>query len=113
MEKLMEKLFAKNIDTKSDFAGDGVTRKVLSYTGELMICEVRFKKGAVVAAHAHKNVQSTYVAEGKVSFTLKDKTQILEKGDTVISCANIPHSVEALEDSVCIDVFSPMREDFI
>ena len=37
------------------------------------------KKGAVVAAHAHKNVQSTYVAEGKVSFTLKDKTQILEK----------------------------------
>ena len=44
MEKLMEKLFAKNIDTKSDFAGDGVTRKVLSYTGELMICEVRFKK---------------------------------------------------------------------
>ena len=36
----MEKLFAKNIDTKPDFAGEGVTRKVLSYTGELMICEV-------------------------------------------------------------------------
>lgn len=109
----MEKLFAKNIDTKPDFAGEGVTRKVLSYTGELMICEVHLKKGAVVASHAHKNVQSTYVAEGKISFTLKDKTQILEKGDTVISCANIPHGVEALEDSVCIDVFLPMREDFI
>ena len=44
----MEKLFAKNIDTQSDFAGEGVTRKVLSYTGELMICEVMFKKGAVI-----------------------------------------------------------------
>ena len=109
----MEKFFAKNIDTKPDFAGEGVTRKVLSYTGELMISEVHLKKGAVVASHAHKNVQSTYVVEGKISFTLKDKTQILEKGDTVISCANIPHGVEALEDSVCIDVFSPMREDFI
>lgn len=109
----MEKIFVKNCNVSGDIAGDGVLRKVLSYADDLMLCEVTLEKGAAIPSHAHKNIQVTYVVSGSISFTLKNECRVLSKGDTVLSPGNTPHSVEALEDSVCVDVFSPMRNDFI
>lgn len=109
----MEKIFGKNSETKIDVPMEGFARKVLAYNDEMMIVEVKLDKGTVLAAHSHVHTQCTYVVNGKLEFTLEDKVYILESGDSVVSPSNAVHKVVALEETLVIDAFNPMREDFI
>ena len=91
----------------------GVTRRVMSYRGEMMMVEVVFENGAVGAMHAHPHVQASYVAEGSVDVTIDGVKQTLAKGSSFIVAPNLVHGVVALEPSRLIDVFTPMRETFV
>ncbi len=70
-------------------------------------------KGALVPLHNHVNEQITTVLEGKLLFLLGGQPQTLDAGESLVIPPNVPHSVEALEDSVALDVFAPLREDWI
>ena len=94
-------------------AGPGITRKVLSYSEQMMICQIRLEKGAVLPAHAHPHEQSTTVISGKLSYTVGEETKEVTNGDSVWLAPNMPHGVAALEDTLAIDVFVPLREDFL
>jgi quercetin dioxygenase-like cupin family protein len=91
----------------------GVTRKILAWDKELMMCEIQFEKGAKGSLHAHPHRQITYVAGGSLLFTLNGETRRVFKGDSILIQPNLTHGVEALEDATLIDVFSPCREDFL
>ena len=106
-------MFRKNNEVEAVEVAPGAVRRILSYNEDLMICEFHLTKGAVVAAHAHPHVQATYVASGKISYTKGEETQELNAGDTALAAGGVVHAVVALEDSVVIDAFTPMREDFI
>ena len=106
-------MFVKNSDIALTNLGGGVSRKILSYNKELMSVEVRFEKGAVGAMHTHPHVQISYVLEGKFEATIGDETKIISKGDTYITEPDVPHGVVCLEAGALLDIFTPMREDFI
>lgn len=106
-------MFTYNQDQKIAQCEPGVTRKVLSYTEELMMCEITFEKGAQGNFHAHPHLQITYIAEGSFSFTIGEETKIVHKGDSVYMPANVTHGVTALEAGILVDVFSPKRDEFI
>lgn len=94
--------------------GGGVTRKVVTYSKNMMLCRLTFKKGAVGALHKHPHEQIGYVVSG--SFEVEEKgvgKKIVKAGDTYQIPSNVEHGVVALEDSVLLDIFTPMREDFI
>lgn len=92
----------------------GLNRKIVNYCDNLMVCEVHFEKEGVLAAmHSHPHEQCTYVVSGKLKATINDETHILEKGDSMLMAPNEPHELCALEESVVIDTFTPMREDFL
>ncbi len=91
----------------------GVTRKVLAWDRDLMMCEIRFEKGAKGGLHTHPHRQITYVSRGSLLFTLDGETRRVSQGDSILIRPNILHGVEALEDAALIDVFSPCREDFL
>jgi quercetin dioxygenase-like cupin family protein len=93
--------------------GGGVSRKVLSYTPEIMMVEVRFDKGGVGAVHTHPHVQSTYVKSGSFRFTIDGEDAIVSEGDTIAFPSNIPHGTVCLEPGILVDVFTPMRADFV
>ncbi len=93
--------------------GPGASRKVLTYSPNLMVCQVSLAKGAVVPEHRHRHEQSTYVVSGRCVASTPDKSWELGPGDNVIFPWDVPHKVEALEDSVVLDIFSPMRQDFV
>lgn len=95
------------------FGGEGVTRRVLAYTDGLMCVENTFEKGAVGFLHSHPHTQITYVAEGVFSFTIGDETKIVRKGDTMLKEHGIIHGCTCLEAGVLLDIFTPMREDFV
>ncbi len=94
-------------------AEPGVKRRILTYNDELMLVEVRFEKGAVGAPHKHPHVQASYVAEGSFDVTISGVTERLTKGQSFIAPSNEIHGVVALEDSVLLDSFAPMRAEFL
>lgn len=106
-------MFVYNKDCKITHCEPGVTRKVMAYSEELMMCEISFEKGARGNVHAHEHLQITYIAEGKFEFTIDGQTQIVSQGDSVYMPSNAVHGVLCLEEGKLVDVFNPMREDFI
>ena len=106
-------MFVKNSDIEKTELGGGVSRKILAYREELMSVEVHFEKGAVGAMHTHPHVQISYVLEGKFEATIDGETKIIEKGDTYVTAPDAPHGVVCLEAGVLLDIFTPMRKDFL
>jgi len=94
-------------------AGDGVTRRVLAYTDGLMCVENTFEKGAVGPLHSHPHTQITYVVSGRFAFTIDGETREVTAGDTLLKTDGVPHGCACLEAGVLLDIFTPMREDFL
>ena len=94
-------------------AGEGITRQITGYNPQLMLVKVKFEKGAVGYVHEHFHSQGSYVASGKFKITINGKSEILEEGDGFFVPPNAKHGAECLEAGVLIDVFSPVREDFL
>jgi quercetin dioxygenase-like cupin family protein len=78
-----------------------------------MLARLFFKKGALVPTHQHESEQISYILEGALLFRLEGKEVKVSKGQVLLIPSNVPHSAEALEDTVDLDVFSPIRQDWI
>jgi quercetin dioxygenase-like cupin family protein len=83
------------------------------HTDTMTVAKVFLKKGYVVPEHSHPNEQVSIMEEGVLRFLFGDEEVVLRAGETLRIPANVPHSAEALEDSVGIDIFSPPRLDWI
>jgi quercetin dioxygenase-like cupin family protein len=92
---------------------DHLKRKILGFNDDLMMVRIHFKKGGVGALHSHSHSQSTYVESGKFEVTIGDEKKALKKGDGFFAPPGIEHGVVNIEEGVLIDVFNPIREDFI
>lgn len=91
-----------------------VRRKVLPSGDSLMLVEVHFKKGGVGAIHEHEgHEQVSYVLSGRFEAHIGDEVRILERGDGFVAARHTPHGLVALEDSVVLDAFTPIRKDFL
>lgn len=106
-------MFVKNAECKTTPCEPGVTRRVMAYSEELMMCEITFEKGAQGNVHFHEHLQITYIAEGSFEFTIDGETQVVNKGDSVYMPSGAVHGVVCLEAGKLVDVFNPMREDFV
>ncbi len=93
--------------------GGGVSRKILGWDNQIMMVKVKFEKGAEGAPHRHFHTQATYCAEGSFEFTIGEEKKIVNAGDGVYIEPNILHGALCLEAGILIDVFSPVREDFL
>lgn len=79
---------------------------------KITLARIRLGQGCIVPEHAHANEQITVLVEGKLRFHINGGELTLEPGDILHIPSHAPHAVEALEDSVAMDVFSPVREDW-
>ena len=93
--------------------GNGVTRRILSYGENMMVVEMDFEEGSVGALHAHPHEQIGYVVSGSLRLTDGDREEVIAAGDTYYMLPNISHGVVALEPTKLLDVFTPMRHDFL
>jgi quercetin dioxygenase-like cupin family protein len=96
-----------------EYAGEGTTRQILGYDGQLMLVKVKFQQGAVGAVHSHYHSQSTYVASGRFEVTIDGHKRILASGDGFYVEPDVFHGCVCLEEGILIDTFSPMRGDFL
>lgn len=100
-------------DAVAASGGTGVTRRVLAYCDQIMCVENTFERGAVGPLHSHPHTQLTYVAEGAFSFTIDGETKIVRQGDTLLKENGVGHGCICLEEGILVDIFTPMREDFV
>ncbi len=100
-------------DAKEENAGNGVIRKVLAYSDDLMCVENTFQKGAIGSLHSHPNTQITYVVSGKFEFEIDGVKKIVQKGDTMLKKDGVIHGCVCLEDGILLDIFTPYRKDFV
>jgi len=105
--------FVQSAQVEWETVGQGVRRKVLAHTADLMLVRVDFEAGAIGPLHFHPHRQITYVADGRFRAHMGDETRELVRGDTFLALANVPHSVVALESGTLLDSFTPAREDFL
>lgn len=91
----------------------GVTRRVVAAGDKMMAMEVRFEPGAEGARHSHPHEQRSRLLNGRMTFYLGDEERELNAGDVIVIPGGLEHGVLAHEESLLIDVFSPLREDLL
>ena len=92
---------------------EGIQRQMI--VGEnLMICRLRFAPNVVTPAHDHPHEQMTIVERGRVLFTIGEEQRIANAGDVLYFPSGTWHGATMLdEEVVLVDIFSPIREDFL
>lgn len=104
-------VFHADIDAQT--CAEGVERRVLAYCKEMMCVENHFETGAIGALHSHPHTQITYIISGKFEFCIDGIKKIVSAGDTMLKQNEVVHGCVCLEKGLMIDVFTPMREDFV
>ena len=100
-------------DIEGENCAPGVCRRVLSFTDEVMCVENRFEKGAVGSLHSHPHTQITYVVSGAFEFEIAGEKKVVRAGDSMLKKDSVVHGCVCLEEGILLDIFSPMREDFV
>ncbi len=77
------------------------------------VARFELKRGGVVPVHAHDNEQISIVLDGALRFTIDGSEIVVRAGEVMQIPGGVPHGVDALEDTLVIDVFSPVRQDWI
>lgn len=112
MDRLTEP-FAFDADLPWEPAGEGVVRKILTYDRGVMMVRVRFEAGAVGPPHTHPHVQCSLVESGVFDITIAGRTERLRAGDGFLVPSGAVHGAVNVEAGTLLDVFTPMRDDFL
>jgi hypothetical protein len=108
-----KKLFIDNDDLSWEILNDKVKRKIMSYEQSLMLVKVAFEAGGIGPLHQHDHVQISHVEAGVFEVEIDGVKKVLKAGDSFHIPSNMMHGAVCIEEGVLIDVFSPMREDFV
>jgi quercetin dioxygenase-like cupin family protein len=99
--------------TPRETVGDGLTRQIFGYNDSILMAKVEFDVGAVGEVHTHPHSQVTYVESGEFDVTIDGATTRLGPGDSFYIEPNLDHGAVCRKAGVLIDVFSPVRDDFL
>lgn len=107
-------MYVENKNIALTDLGGGVVRKVLAYSENLMPVELHFEKGAIGAKHSHPHEQIGYLISGSLLYQEEgQEDKVLVAGDTYYVEPDVVHGVVALEETMLLDIFTPMRKDFV
>ena len=91
----------------------GIQLKTLVYGDKTLFTEFQLKAGSRLPKHAHPHEQTGYLVSGRIRLTIGEETFDVDPGDSWCILGNVEHQAEILEDSVAVEVFSPVREDYL
>ena len=83
------------------------------YGERVMLSHVYLKKGCLVPKHRHENEQVSCVLTGALRFQFDDREVVVGAGGVMHIPGGIAHEVTVLEDTLVLDIFSPVRQDWI
>ena len=97
---------------KKEVLNDKFWRKVVNGK-KVMVAQIRLLKDCVVPLHHHESEQISLILEGALNFELEGREIVVRADEVLVIPSNVPHSALAMEDTFSIDVFSPIRQDWL
>jgi quercetin dioxygenase-like cupin family protein len=91
----------------------GIHYKTLAYGDRTLLAEFKLEKGKVLPEHEHPHEQTGYLVSGRINLTFSGKTHEVHPGDSWSIPGGVLHQADIIEDSIAVEVFSPVREDYL
>jgi len=92
---------------------DGIAQKTLVYGGKTLMTEFRLRQGSLLPRHKHPHEQTGYLVSGHIRLHIGSEAHNVLPGDSWCIPGDMEHGADILEDSVAIEVFAPVREDYL
>jgi len=92
---------------------EGIIFKTLVYGENTLLTEFRLEKGRTLPVHRHQYEQTGYLVSGRLNLIIGEEIFHAESGDSWCIPGDVDHGAEVIEDSIAIEVFSPVREDYL
>ncbi|MEJ6595701.1 cupin domain-containing protein [Parasphingorhabdus sp.] len=105
--------FVQGADVPIETVGEGITRQILTYGPDLMLCRLWFESGSVGDVHQHPHSQISYIETGRFRAMMGGKERELVAGDSVAITPDTDHGISCIEAGSLLDIFNPVREDFL
>jgi len=99
--------------TPKESVGDGITRQLFGYDDSILMARVEFDVGAVGDIHSHTHSQTSYIQSGEFDVHINGVEKRLGPGDSFYIAPHLDHGAVCRKAGVLIDVFSPVRDDFL
>lgn len=110
----MDSIIAFGDEIPAVLTPEGAERRVLSHGGTMMVVEFRFAAGTVAPVHHHPHEQVGYVVSGELTLLMEGRDDVLLRaGSSYYVPPDVPHGVIVHSPTVLVDVFTPIREDFL
>ncbi len=106
-------MFQKRTEDGYTPAIPGIELKTTVYGERTLMAEFLLKKGSVLPRHDHPHEQTGYLVSGHIRLSIGPEKHDVMPGDSWCIGSNVEHGAEILEDSVAVEVFSPVREDYL
>lgn len=91
----------------------GIERKTLVHGAHTLMTEFRMQAGSALPAHTHPHEQTGYLVRGRIQLRVGEETRELGPGDSWCIPGGLEHAAQILDDAVAIEVFSPVRTDYL
>lgn len=92
---------------------EGIQMKNLVHGEHTMMMQFLLDEGSHIPRHSHPQEQTGYLVAGSLRFTIGEKVYTLSAGDSWCIPGGVPHKVDTLQDSIVLEVFSPLRDDYL
>jgi quercetin dioxygenase-like cupin family protein len=92
---------------------EGIRIKTINYGKTMIMTEFRLSKGSVLPEHRHDNEQTGYLVKGKIRLHIDGISKNIKPGDSWNIPGSSKHKAEILQDSIAIEIFNPVREDYL
>ncbi|MCX6371594.1 MAG: cupin domain-containing protein [Actinobacteria bacterium] len=87
--------------------------RTLCFGSNTLMTEFRLLHGHTLPMHEHPQEQTGYLVSGHIALTIGGETHDVMPGDSWCIPGGMEHGSEVLQDSVAVEVFSPLREDYL
>jgi quercetin dioxygenase-like cupin family protein len=91
----------------------GIRMRTLCFGSKTLMTEFRLRQGHTLPIHAHPHEQIGYLVSGHIVLTIGEETHDVLAGDSWCITGGMGHGAEVLQDAVAVEVFSPVREDYL
>lgn len=91
----------------------GVELRVLCYGAATMLTEFRLAAGHELPTHSHPHEQTGYLVRGRIRLRIGAESHVVAPGDSWCIAGGTEHGATILEGSVAVEVFSPVRDDYL
>ena len=111
--KRQSEAFMFGARTPKETVGEGLTRQLFGFNDSILMARVEFEVGAVGEIHSHMHSQVTYVESGEFDVHIDGVEKRLGPGDSFYIEPHLDHGAVCRKAGALIDVFSPVRDDFL